>query len=116
MALSIARSPNKVLGVAKCIVKTRTKRILLLTPLLLIVAYAATCASFRSEPSGYVHAGTIINHSHSDILEFSGGTVTLRTCCGDESWGTYTRLPDGQWIWRIQIIQTAPPVMDFLPL
>jgi len=61
-----------------------------------------------------VHAGTIINHSHSDIFDFSHGTVTLRTCCGDESWGSYTRLPDGQWIWHVQIYQTAPPVMDFI--
>ena len=83
-------------------VKTRTKRILWLTPLAIAAAYAVAFVSLRSEPSGYVASYSIIPHDSNDVLDFSHGIVTQRTCCGDESWGTYSRSPDGTWLWHIR--------------
>jgi hypothetical protein len=83
-------------------VKTRTKHILWLTPLGVAGAYAACLVSLRAEPSGYVASYSVLPHSSTDVLDFSRGTVTLRTCCGDEPWGTYTRSREGAWIWHLR--------------
>ena len=56
-------------------------------------------ARFHADPAGRFHSYPVIPHSYCDVLAFSNGTVTLQTCCGDESWGTYQRAPDGHWVW-----------------
>jgi hypothetical protein len=53
----------------------------------------------RAEPLGSFHSYNIFPHATSDLLTFEGGKVTLRTCCGDETWGTYRKRTDGQWEW-----------------
>ena len=80
--------------------KTKTKRILWLTPLVIAAAYVMALVGLHSEPSGYVASYSIFPHDGNDVLDFSRGTVTLRTCCGDVPWGTYSRSPDGAWIWH----------------
>jgi hypothetical protein len=83
-------------------VKTRTKRILWLTPPGIAAAYAACLLGLRAEPSGYVASYSVFPHSTTDVLDFSRGTVTLRTCCGDQPWGTYSRSREGAWIWHLR--------------
>ena len=80
--------------------KSKTKWFLWLTPLSIATTYTVAVVGLRSEPSGYVASYSIFDHSITDVLDFSGGTVTLRTCCGNESWGTYSRSSDGAWIWH----------------
>jgi len=81
-------------------VRTKTKRILWLTPLIIAAGYFGAVIGFRSEPSGCVASYDFFPHSSNDVLIFSHGTVTLHTCCGDESFGTYARSADGKWIWH----------------
>src|SRR5207302_7442682 len=71
-------------------VKTRTKQILWLMPLAVAAAYAVALTGFRSEPSGYVASYSFLPHARTDVLDFSRGIVTLRTCCGDSPCGTYS--------------------------
>lgn len=80
--------------------KSRTKCILWLTPLTLVVAYAVAYIGIRSEPSGYVASYSLLPHDKFDVIEFANGLVTQRTCCGDMPMGTYSRAPDGNWIWH----------------
>ena len=89
--------------------KTITKRILLLTPFAVGGVYVLAVASMRSEPSGYVASFSIFPHASNDVLNFSQGTVTLQTCCGDSSYGTYSRMPDGRWIWHLRMGTKNPP-------
>ena len=52
-------------------------------------------------PIGYFDSTAIIgHHSDDDVLSFSDGTVTWKTCCGDKRIGTYSRSRDGTWIWE----------------
>ena len=82
--------------------KTRTKRILWFTPVAIAAAYAVAFVGLRSEPSGYVASYSIMPHDGNDVLDFSHGIVTQRTCCGDEAWGTYSRSSDGAWVWHVR--------------
>lgn len=82
--------------------KISTKRILWLTPLGIAAAYVVALVGLRSEPSGYVASYSVFPHATTDIFDFSHGTVTLRTCCGNSSWGTYSRSSDGAWIWHLR--------------
>jgi len=54
----------------------------------------------RADPSGYVASYALFNHDPCDVLSFTEGKVMLRTCCGDEDWGTYFRSSEDVWIWR----------------
>jgi hypothetical protein len=83
-------------------VKTRTKRILWFAPIVIVAAYTVALIRFRSEPSGYVTAYSVIGHTPSDAFDFHDGTVTIRTCCGDLSAGTYTRSAGGAWLWQFR--------------
>ena len=69
-------------------------------PLIIATGYFVAAIGMRSEPTGYVASYDFFPHSSNDVLIFSRGTVTLHTCCGDESFGTYSRSPDGRWIWH----------------
>ncbi len=52
-------------------------------------------------PVGYFDSTSILgHHDKEDVLEVAYGTVTWRTCCGDTEAGTFSRQPDGQWIWN----------------
>ena len=62
-----------------------------LAPLAVVAICAMLVVGLRSEPSGYVAAYSVFPHESCDVLDFSGGIVTLRTCCGDEPYGTYSR-------------------------
>ena len=53
-------------------------------------------------PLGYFDSTTIMgHHADDDVLSFSGGAVTWKTCCGDSAVGTYSRSPDGTWLWQV---------------
>ena len=94
--------------------RTKTKRVLLLTPLAIAAAYAAALVALRSEPSGYVASYSIYPHAGTDVFDFSRGNVTLRTCCGDEPWGTYSRSPDGAWVWHLRRGTKKPVTREIL--
>lgn len=101
--------------------KTKTKRILWLTPLAIAVGYVLALVGLRSEPSGYVASYSIFPLDGNDVLDFSRGTVTLRTRWGDKPCGTYSRSPDGAWIWhfsygtklKAMLVQSRPFSMSF---
>ena len=94
--------------------RTRTKGIVYLTPLAIAAAYAVAFVGPRAEPTGYVASYSIFPHASTDVLDFSRGTVTLRTCCGDESWGTYSRAPNGAWIWHLRHGSEQPVANEVL--
>jgi hypothetical protein len=77
------------------------------------VVVVAVGASFvvsrlRSEPAGQLLAYPITGHDSGDVVVFSKGVVTLQTCCGNESWGTYATTSDGRWLW-IWVAGTTKP-------
>ena len=88
--------------------RTRTKQILLLTPLAVAAAYAVALTGFRAEPSGYVASYSFLPHARTDVLDFSHGIVTLRTCCGDSPCGTYSLSPEGRWVWHLRYGSPKP--------
>jgi|688.fasta_scaffold306407_2 hypothetical protein len=79
-----------------------------MTPVALVATYALALVSFRSEPSGYVRSTPAFLHASTDVLEFSHGSVTLRTCCGDQWVGTCSRSADGVWVWQMSHKPDAP--------
>ena len=85
----------------------RALRITLYIVGVLTLVYVLAVIRFASEPSGYVEAYSIIHHEQNDALEFAGGKVTAKTCCGDFPMGTYERMPDGRWIWHSQLSARA---------
>lgn len=93
----------ELVGVRRCsrLVKTRTKRILWIAPLVASGILALAFIRHGTALSGYVASYSLYGHDSCDVLDFTGGAVTLRTCCGDESWGTYSRSDDGTWHWSL---------------
>ena len=79
--------------------KSRLKKIGWLLPLALPIAYALALADFRSELRGMVEANSMQGHEIHDALEFKNGSVTIKTCCGDQNWGTYQKGDNGHWMW-----------------
>lgn len=71
------------------------------SPLVLVFVYGLCLVSFRAEPTGLVASYSVYAHAMNDTLKFADGKVTLQTCCGDESWGTYVQGADGAWIWHM---------------
>lgn len=53
-------------------------------------------------------------HNRRDVLEFEGGLVTLKTCCGNIYYGDYMRKDDA-WIWEYQEVfsRRNPPQFRF---
>ena len=48
-------------------------------------------------------------HHICDVLEFRGGLVILRTCCGDSYYGEYWCGSDGNFVWYYQMIFSKNP-------
>ena len=69
--------------------------------ILLAVLYVVALVSFSDEPKGRFASWDIFAHSQDDVVEFDHGSVRHLTCCGDGPWGSYSRRPDGVWIWRV---------------
>lgn len=67
----------------------------------LAVSYLAALVSFSDEPRGCFASWGIYPHSMDDLIEFKQGNVRHLTCCGDSSWGSYSRRSDGVWIWQV---------------
>jgi hypothetical protein len=69
---------------------------LVLGPALLVLVVV-----LQRTPLGYFDSTTIMgHHAEDDVLSFSDGAVTWKTCCGDSATGTYSRSPDGTWLWQ----------------
>ncbi len=51
------------------------------------------------DPTGKYASFDLYPHSKGDVIEFKDGIATLRTCCGDSDFGTYSREEGGRWIW-----------------
>ena len=78
----------------------KTKRLTWVAAAILLVGIVCFAfAQLRAAPTGRYHSYSIFPHDSCDVLTFSNGTVTLQTCCGDESWGSYQRAADGRWVW-----------------
>lgn len=72
-------------------------------PLAIVLGYGLLLSSPSREPLGLVDAFALSAHEGRDVLDFNNGHVLLRTCCGDESWGTYSN-DDGKWIWHYRVL------------
>lgn len=92
--------------------KTSTKLILSVAPLVSVAACFLAFAGLRLEPSGYVASYSFFPHDPCDVLDFSRGTVTLRTCCGDSPQGTYSQRSDGAWVWHYKYTVKKQPVTE----
>lgn len=70
------------------------------TSVLVTALVAATGGGYlRSRPVGLFQAKPIVGyHDARDVLRFSGGLVTLETCCGDSPLGAYHQT-NGSWVW-----------------
>ena len=94
--------------------KARIKRILILGAAVIVGAYAIALASFRSGPAGYFHSFPQFPHDRADVLDFSDGVVTLRTCCGDGSLGSFSQNAEGTWIWHCQATDRPQGAIDYV--
>jgi hypothetical protein len=96
-------------------VKTRTNRFILAGVAFVFVAAALPLILGQpKEPTGSYASYSIFPHDKSDTLTFSSGAVTWRTCCGDESWGTYQQCPNGQWFWTLRNGSKNPTTNTFI--
>jgi hypothetical protein len=82
------------------------KRKLVITALVLLgamvltaIGYGVAALSLSAEPAGMFASYEFFPHDRLDVLEYRDGKVTSRTCCGDQSMGTYLREADGRWLW-----------------
>jgi len=75
---------------------------LLAISLLSWITYAIARAGDPNTPSGMYSSFEFFGHAHADVIEFENGKVMWRSCCGDESYGSYHQEPDGRWIWIYQ--------------
>lgn len=65
--------------------------------------YGVLVLSFSDNPAGRFHGYEFYGHHGADLLHFEKGKVTLKTCCGSEDFGTYSRDATGRWIWNHEI-------------
>ena len=93
--------------------KKRAWHLLWIVPLGAGLLYVLVLAGYRAEPGGYVASHSIYQHEKNDVLDFSHGKVTLRTCCGDMPWGTYAFVPSKGWVWNMHR-EKAPWTHAFL--
>ena len=70
----------------------------LLTP----IVYTLARAGNPDDPGGMYASFEFFGHAQADIVEFENGEVMLRTCCGNESFGSFHQENDGRWIWIYQ--------------
>jgi|GEM_PF-2661554 len=68
----------------------------------------------RERPEGAFYSYSMLPHATKDVLEFSGGVVTWRTCCFDEDRGTYERSQSGDWIWNYRPGADKPVTMHLI--
>ena len=82
---------------------------------LLLVALAASLFLSRT-PYGYFDLTTMMpGHDSEDTVLFSGGSVTMKSCCGDMAFGIYSRASNGSWKWHYKHGEKDPLApMDFL--
>lgn len=69
---------------------------------LLPVVYTVVRAGDPNIPSGMYSSFEFFGHAEADVLEFENGRVMLRTCCGNEPFGSYHQEAGGSWIWVYQ--------------
>ena len=74
----------------------------LMTAILLTIVGYLISLLMHTKVDGIFHSYDIFKHDPCDVLNFSGGTVTLQTCCGDELWGTYEKSDDGRMRWTFR--------------
>jgi hypothetical protein len=70
----------------------------LLTPII----YTVVRAGDPDVPGGMYASFEFFGHAQADVMEFKSGKVMLRTCCGNESFGSYHQENDDRWIWIFQ--------------
>ena len=75
------------------------KRVLWFLPLVVALCFFAAFIRHGKNLSGYVASYSILPHSSGDVFDFNNGSVTWRTCCGNESRGTYVQTTNGVWLW-----------------
>lgn len=63
-------------------------------------AYFLVLGSGEGIPDGMYSSYDFYPHDTADVLDFSGGVVMSRTCCGDSNWGSYDQNDNGVWVWR----------------
>ncbi len=92
--------------------KPRLKRVLAVAGSVALaagLAYGVMVISFTGDPVGKYASWEFYPHDPLDILRFEAGKVTLETCCGNEDQGTYSREPDGSWLWSWQRTISSSP-------
>ena len=62
--------------------------------------YFLLLAGDSGTPVGMYSSYEFFPHDKADVVEFKGGVVTNRTCCGDSNWGSYDKNSEGVWIWK----------------
>jgi hypothetical protein len=72
------------------------------------MGYVAMLFSFTEDPEGKYASYEFLSHHRLDVLDFEGGSVTMRTCCGDEAMGTYKQEADGRWVWTYPTKRRVP--------
>ena len=66
------------------------------------VCYLLAIIALTDNPRGKYASYEMVPHAWTDVLRFQDGKVTRETCCGDETYGTYTQDASGRWIWTHQ--------------
>jgi hypothetical protein len=84
-----------------------TATILVLLGVAGVVGYQMILSGDPTDPEGMYSSYEFFAHDEGDVLEFQNGTVTLRTCCGNDDYGTYRKEKDGTWIWTKQLTMTT---------
>ncbi len=64
------------------------------------LAVLALSVVYSREPRGYFGSYKMLPHDSGDVLHFTNGVVSWESCCGQEFLGTYTRSPEGAWLWH----------------
>jgi len=81
----------------------------------LLLAALAACLFLSRIPCGYFDlAAMMAGHDSEDAVFFAGGSVTMKSCCGDMPFGTYSRRPDGSWRWHYRHGERDLFPQDFL--
>jgi len=94
------QSLSIVVGQKRVMNSVRKKRLAAAALVVGLTLLAFALVLHRS-PLGYFDSTTIMgHHADDDVLSLSAGAVTWKTCCGDSAVGTFSRSPDGRWLWQ----------------
>src|SRR5690349_1345717 len=78
----------------------QVKRVSLVAVGGLLVLGLALVILLNRKPYGYFDLTAMMpGHASDDTVLFCGGSVTMKTCCGDMYFGSYSRAADGVWKW-----------------